>query len=164
MNQGIHIMDILCYLAGGARSILAKAPTQAREIEVEDVSCAVMTFGSGAVGTYQATTLANPPLCICAEILCENGRITFSDPNVTLYTPECPEGKLLGVESRDGASGAENPLDISISGHAFLVKNLVRAIWGDEEIFIPIREGRRSVDTILALYESYRTGREVQIG
>lgn len=164
MNQGIHIMDILCYLAGGARSILAKAPTQAREIEVEDVSCAVMTFGSGAVGTYQATTLANPPLCICAEILCENGRITFSDPNVTLYTPECPEGKLLGVESQDGASGAENPLDISISGHAFLVKNLVRAIWGDEEIFIPIREGRRSVDTILALYESYRTGREVQIG
>jgi len=163
MNQGIHIMDILCHLSGGAKTILAKAPTQARAIEVEDVSCAVMTFNSGAVGTYQATTLANPPICIVAEILCEKGRVVFSDPNVTLYTPECPEGRILGLESDEGASGAKNPLDIGISGHAFLVRNLVYSIWGEEEIFVPIKEGRRSVDTILALYESNRTGREVTI-
>lgn len=163
MNQGIHILDILCYLAGGARSVLAKAPTLARDIAVEDVSCAVMSFHSGAVGTYQATTLANPPVCITAEILCEKGRITFSDPDTTLYTPENPQGRPLGAEenAKSSMSQSGSPLDIGTRGHARLIENLARAIRGEEKVFIPIREGRRSVDTILALYESNRTGKEV---
>ena len=163
MNQGIHIMDILCYLAGGAESILAKAPTLSRAIEVEDVSCAVITFRSGAVGTYQATTLSNPPLTIRADILCENGRVCFCDPETTLYTPEHPEGISLG----NGAPGFENAqqssLDPGVGGHTFLIRNLAKAVLGEEKVFIPLEEGCHAVDTILSLYQSSKTGREIQI-
>ncbi|MCI8443211.1 MAG: Gfo/Idh/MocA family oxidoreductase [Provencibacterium sp.] len=166
MNQGIHIMDILCYLTGGARSILAKAPTLARDIAVEDVSCAIMSFHSGAIGTYQATTLADPPVCIMAELFCEKGRLVFDPPGVTLYTQKEPQGRPLGDDPAAGdfQEMGGGPLDIGAVGHARLVENLAHAIRGEEEVFIPIHEGRRSVDTILALYESHRTGKEVLIG
>lgn len=163
MNQGIHIMDILCYLTGGAKSILAKAPTLSRAIEVEDVSCAVITFCSGAVGTYQATTLANPPLTIRADILCENGRICFCDPETILYTPEHPEGISLGKGAPGFENSGQSSLDPGNGGHTFLIRNLAKAILGEDEVFIPLEEGCHAVDVILSLYQSSKSGREIQI-
>ncbi|MBS6195041.1 MAG: Gfo/Idh/MocA family oxidoreductase [Clostridiales bacterium] len=156
MNQGIHILDILCYLNDGAASLMASTFTQAREIPVEDTSFSIMTFHNGAVGTYQATTLANPPVEIKAELMCENGRIVFENENVILYTEECPEGKLLGG-ARDAVDG-RNPAAIGAEGHAALIRNLANAIMGKEEVLIGLEEGRKAVEIICAMYESSKKG------
>jgi predicted dehydrogenase len=59
MNQGVHTVDLLQWLAGGVGSLWAQTRTAAHErIEVEDVAVAALTFTNGAVGTLTATTAA----------------------------------------------------------------------------------------------------------
>lgn len=163
MNQGIHILDILCFLAGEVDTVFGKAPTLARDIEVEDVSCATLSFVNGAVGTYQATTLVNPPIDVHAEIICEKGRIAFTDPNVYLYTEQHPQGILLGDLDESAGSGANKPTDISYAGHAYLVRNLAMAIQGKEDVYVPFSKAREAVSVILALYQSHKTGQEIVV-
>lgn len=154
MNQGIHILDILCYLNDGVSSLIANTFTQSREIPVEDTAIAIMTFNNGSVGTYQATTLANPPVEIKAELMCENGRIVFENENVMLYTEEFPNGQLLGdaLSTVDG----KDPSAIKFAGHAALIRNLANAILGKEDIMISLTEGRKAVEVICSMYESSR--------
>lgn len=156
MNQGIHILDILCYLNDGVSSLMASTFTQAREIPVEDTSLAIMTFNNGAVGTYQATTLANPPIEIKAELMCEKGRIVFENENVMLYTEEYPDGKVLGGVT--AAVDGRDPAAIGTEGHAALIRNLANAIMGKEEVMISLEEGRKAVEIICSMYESSREG------
>ncbi len=59
MNQGVHTVDLLQWLAGGVSSLYAQTRTAAHErIEVEDVAVAALTFQNGAIGTLTATTAA----------------------------------------------------------------------------------------------------------
>ena len=59
MNQGIHTVDLLQWLAGGVASLFGQYRTRAHErIEVEDVAVAALAFTSGAIGTLTATTAA----------------------------------------------------------------------------------------------------------
>ncbi|MBR5264686.1 MAG: Gfo/Idh/MocA family oxidoreductase, partial [Clostridia bacterium] len=60
MNQGIHGVDLLLYLAGDVKSVYAVSKTLARQIEVEDTLSAVLEFKSGATGVIQATTSVYP--------------------------------------------------------------------------------------------------------
>ena len=164
MNQGIHILDILCYIGGRIKSVFATAPTLARDIEVEDALTATLTFENSAIGSYQSTTLAMPPIEIKSELIFEKGVLTFADPDVYLFTEENPKGIVLGEQTGEGPSGSLNPTGISIAGHSFLVRNLARTVNGEEEVFVPLEEGRHVVDVILAMYQSHKTGRSVQVG
>ena len=47
------------------------------------------------------------------------------------------------------------------SGHRILVQDMARAVIEDREPMIPGEEARKSVEVILAIYESARTGKEV---
>lgn len=61
MNQGIHTVDLLLWLAGPVKTVFAQMRTAAHErIEVEDVVTATLTFTNGAVGNLMATTSAYP--------------------------------------------------------------------------------------------------------
>lgn len=48
MNQGIHGVDLLLYLAGPVKRVYARAKTLARKIEVEDTLSAVVDFAQAA--------------------------------------------------------------------------------------------------------------------
>ena len=56
-----------------------------------------------------------------------------------------------------------DPGDIGSSGHVFLVDDLVRAIREDGEPYVTGESARGAVDLILAIYESARSGREVEV-
>src|SRR5258708_5532124 len=62
MNQGVHYVDLLCWIMGEVEEVTALCATQAHIIEVEDVALALLRFRSGAVGVLQATTAAYPGL------------------------------------------------------------------------------------------------------
>ena len=92
MNQGIHGVDLLLYLAGPVKRVYARAKTLARKIEVEDTLSAVVDFASGAIGVIQATTFGLPRLsapagnqrrarldCAGGEFDCEVGHL-FRQP------------------------------------------------------------------------------------
>jgi GFO/IDH/MocA oxidoreductase family protein len=47
MNQGVHYVDLLCWILGHVEEVAALWATQARTIEMEDVALALLTFRSG---------------------------------------------------------------------------------------------------------------------
>ena len=51
MSQGIHAIDLLLWLLGPWREVTARIATLDHEIEVEDVSLALLAFESGALGS-----------------------------------------------------------------------------------------------------------------
>jgi predicted dehydrogenase len=59
LGHGIHQTDLLLHLMGPWETIDARAARIARPIEFEDVSMAIVTFASGAVGTV-VTSLLSP--------------------------------------------------------------------------------------------------------
>jgi predicted dehydrogenase len=59
LGHGIHQIDLLLHLMGPWDTIDARAARIARPVEFEDVSLAIVTFASGAVGTV-VTSLLSP--------------------------------------------------------------------------------------------------------
>ena len=59
LGHGIHQIDLLLHLMGPWTSVQAQSSRLARPVEFEDVSLAMITFASGAVGTI-VTSLLSP--------------------------------------------------------------------------------------------------------
>ena len=59
LGHGIHQIDLLLHLMGPWETVDARAARIARPVEFEDVSMAMVTFGSGAVATV-VTSLLSP--------------------------------------------------------------------------------------------------------
>lgn len=164
MNQGVHGIDLLCWLAGEVESIVAKTYTKARDIEVEDSAFALVNFKNGASGIIEGSTISLPGLDERIEIQCEKGRIVYDTRITTLYQVD-ENGKIvetsLDTEDIEESNTANDPSAFPSTTHEFLVADMVRAIIEDRDPFITGAMARHAVDVILAIYESSRVGKEV---
>lgn len=158
MNQGIHSVDLLRYLAGPVKSVYGIARTLARKIEVEDTVVAAIEFESGALGLIQATTAIHPGYPRRLSISGTEGTVTVSDDFFVEWDikdyPK-PDSVFLGVPEDNGAS---DPMNFSTEGHAAHIADMVEAIEQDREPLVSAREGRKSVELIRAIYESSQKG------
>lgn len=62
-----------------------------------------------------------------------------------------------------GGGGASDPKAISYQGHLRQLQDFVQAIQTGAKPLVDGAEGRKSVEIILAIYESSRTGRSVKL-
>lgn len=178
MNQAIHTVDQLQYLMGPVASVFAYADTLEHErIEVEDVCAATLRFCSGAIGSLVATTVAYPGITSRIELFGTKGTaIMDTDKDVFThfyYRPEQREDQdyrndsavnlasSLGVGEGDG--GAADPADVGGSGHRAQFTDMIQAIREDREPLVNGQEGRKALEIILAIYESARTGKPVDL-
>ena len=60
INQAIHAIDLLIWLAGMPVSVTARTGTLNHAIEVEDAALALLDYADGRLGLIQATTAAFP--------------------------------------------------------------------------------------------------------
>ena len=60
MNQGIHGIDMLQWLAGDIESVFARCATLSRNIEGEDTAVAAIKFKNGALGIIEGATSVYP--------------------------------------------------------------------------------------------------------
>lgn len=58
MSLGIHLMDLFLWLMGDWQTVLAQVATLDRNIEVEDVSMALVQFANGALGNITNSVLS----------------------------------------------------------------------------------------------------------
>ncbi len=90
-NQGIHHIDLLRHLGGEVRRVSAKLGTMRANIEVEDTAVAIVEFESGALGTLEVTTAAEPidyeasVSLVCANGLAQIGGIAVNE--LQTYSP-----------------------------------------------------------------------------
>lgn len=182
INQAIHTLDLLQWLAGGVASVHARALIAAahERIEVEDVAVLSLRFSGGAIGTLTATTAAYEGLPARIELFGTEGSILIEGDNlrrVSLKTGETFETAEAAQHAIDIARGgtahatagaASPPLIAGTNArwgdaHRAQIADFVDAIRTGRDPMIDAPAGRAPVAIAVAAYESARTGQEVEV-
>jgi UDP-N-acetyl-2-amino-2-deoxyglucuronate dehydrogenase len=170
MNQGIHSVDRILWYLGEVESVVARMANLVHEVEVEDTLLAIVKYRGGGMGIVQATTaaFAGTP---------EPKAIGKGDPYRNLYSRVeiggttgsilVEDEKIVKFVVKDGGTPAAAPADDPQSrpwgGHEAQIRDVLDAIAERREPGVTGLDARRAVQTILAMYESARTGREVRL-
>ena len=97
MNQSVHAVDLLQWIAGPVKQVSAYASSRIHpEIEVEDTLSCSLQFESGAFGTIMGSTAMYPGGSVRIEIGGENGTAVSEDGlKVYKFRDERPADKEL---------------------------------------------------------------------
>lgn len=179
MNQGIHAIDTMCWLAGDVKTVYGVIDTMLRDIEVEDTAMAILEFENGARGMLMGTTISNVPEEAPEgdrlRIEFERGTIVYEKGKTSLYKREIkegPDGFFLGdevhripLDDEDKAviSSTSDPANLDMESHFAIVSNFISAVIDDTDPYITGSSARKSVDLVLALYKSSKSGMKVTL-
>jgi predicted dehydrogenase len=159
MNQGIHLVDLLVWTMGDPVHVQAHADTLHRDIEVEDTLAATLRFADGALATITATTTAAPGFPHRLELYGTGGGIQIEGESVRRWDLADPARASVEPPETGPAADAgagRDPRGIAPTGHIALFRAFVRALREDRAPQIDGAEGRRSLATVLAIYEAAR--------
>jgi predicted dehydrogenase len=169
MNQSIHSIDLLLWFMGPVASVFAYTDTLTHRMETEDVAVATLRFHSGALGTVAATTAAYPGIITRVEVFGDAGTVVIENDQLIVLRLRGEDGEEVGAYgaagpaiSRQGGTAA-NPAAVPTATHAEQIADMMRAIRDGSTPLVDGRAARRPVETILAIYESARTGKEVHL-
>lgn len=168
MNQAIHSVDLLCWLMGPVREITAQTALLAHErIEVEDTAVATVKFENGALGIIEASTAAYPGYLKRIEVHGSTGSAVIEEEDIIKWDfqnsqAEDAEIREQMTDKLSGGGGAADPAAIGHHGHAKLFADVLNAIATGQKPQCDGIEGRRSVEIILGIYESAKTGKSVR--
>ena len=162
MNQASHYVDLMQWLVGPVESVMAKTATQARRIEAEDSGVALLKFRSGALGIIEVSVLTYPRnLEGSITILGEKGSVKVGGTAVNRvdhwqFETYDDDDKLVDAAST-------TPPTVYGFGHEGYYRNLLPVLRGTARPDTDGRAGRKSLELILGIYESAKSGCEVPI-
>jgi predicted dehydrogenase len=133
MNQAIHTVDLLLWLFGPVLRVTGCVSTRLHDIEVEDTASALLEFRNGAFGVIEASTAAYPGLPRRIEVTGTKRTIVHE------------------LEARPAAVADATP-------HQRVLEDFIDAVNNKRNPACDIREGRRSVALIEAIYRSAKNG------
>ncbi len=168
MNQGIHSIDALLYLAGPVKSVRADTACLAHErIEVEDCGIALLEFENGARGVIEGSTCNWSSDGHPARIqLCgTEGSVFLADESFELWDfktphPEDAEIRRTLTRGNETGLGANDPKAIHFLQHQRNFEDVVNAIHEGRAPSVSALEARKSVALIQAIYQSATAGGE----
>lgn len=169
MNQGVHYVDLLRWMMGPVKSIVAKCRTAAHTIEVEDIATALLTFENGATGVLEASTAVYPGMGERLEISGTGGTLVVESGVMRVrelkdYHGETSfYGRRVEAHQPASADGAADPASISGNSHQSQIQDFLEAIDQDRDPFVTGSEARHALEVILGVYDSAQRGSEVQL-
>ena len=141
---------------------MAKTATLARRIETEDTGVAVLRFRSGAIGVIEVTMLTYPRnLEGSITVLGEKGTVKIGGTAVNkvehwTFAEYDDDDQLIQTAST-------NPPTVYGFGHEGYYRNVLAVLRGQAAPETDGRAGRKSLELILGIYESAKSGREVPL-
>jgi UDP-N-acetyl-2-amino-2-deoxyglucuronate dehydrogenase len=162
MNQASHYVDLIQWLVGPVESVIGKTATQARRIEAEDSGIGILKFRSGALGVIEVNVLTYPRnLEGSITIIGERGTVKIGGTAVNrvehwTFAEYDDDDKLVEAANT-------NPPNVYGFGHEGYYRNVLAVLRGQAKPETDGRAGRKSLELIVGLYESARTGCEVAI-
>jgi UDP-N-acetyl-2-amino-2-deoxyglucuronate dehydrogenase len=163
INQGIHQVDLLRWLAGEFLQLFGCWQLGAvHAIESEDVINGVIRYASGATGVIQASTAIWPGFVERLEFHGTNGSAVLTGDQVSTWSVRKDWGEAPMLQSASG-SGAADPMAISLKPFERQTLNFVQAIEAGKRPLVDGAEGYKTLRAVLAFYESCRTGRAVEV-
>lgn len=163
MNHAVHHIDLFQWMMGMPEEVLAVTTNLAhRNSEVEDFSTTVLRYADGRLGQVTASLvhhgeeqqivfqgergMVKIPWKVRASVPMENG---FPESN--------PE-----LEAEINAQ-YENLPPVKYTGHTGQIDNVLGAIEGEQVLLIDGREGRKTLELVMAIYQSGATGLKVTL-
>lgn len=169
MNQAVHTVDLLSWLMGPVVEVQAFTATLAHDrIEVEDVATATLRFASGALGVIEATTAAFPGYLKRIELHGSEGSAVLEEEDIKAWDFAKKLRSDAAVHrqmacSKSTGGGAADPAAIGHHGHTLQIQDFVDAIRKDRAPAVDGPEGRKSIEIILAIYQSAISGKKVTL-
>lgn len=166
MNQSIHTIDALLYLAGSVKSVQANIACLAHtDIEVEDIAVAIVEFESGARGVIEGSTCTWSKVGHPARVQLSGteGSVFLADEAFEAwdFMDETDEDKQIRAQFMQGADaglGANDPSAINFYQHQRNFEEVVNAIQEGREPSTNAAEARKSIELIQAIYQSAQNG------
>jgi UDP-N-acetyl-2-amino-2-deoxyglucuronate dehydrogenase len=162
MNQASHYVDLIQWIVGPVEGVMARTATLARKIETEDTGVAILRFRSGALGVIEVTMLTYPKnMEGSITLLGEKGSVKIGGTavnKVERWEFEDSEPDDAVVRTMDN-----NPPNVYGYGHEGYYRNVLAVLRGDAKPDTDGRAGRKSLELILGIYESAKTGCEVPL-
>jgi len=163
MTQGIHTVDLLQWISGPGKRVYARMGTLVHNVEVEDTIAALLEYESGAIGVIEATTAAHPGLPAKLEISGSKGTVAIEADRITAWQVEGEADIAEDDTGTDLAKAASDSKTFGTDGHRQQITEMVHVIQNGGKPQIDGPEGRKTLELILAIYESARTGKPVDL-
>lgn len=167
MNQCTHGIDLLQWMMGeDAVRVQAQTRRFLRPIEAEDFGCAIIEFKSGAVGIIEGTADVYPTnLNETLSLFGEKGSVVIGGLAVNkIETWRFADADKVG--DPEGAvidPAAKDPPTVYGFGHAALFADVLDAIETGREPLVSGEKGKKALEIILAIYQSQKTGKPVDL-
>jgi predicted dehydrogenase len=140
MNQSIHTIDLLQWIMGGVAS----------------VSADIATLNQGSTATSKDWPVRVEIVGTGGKALIEGGKLVHWEGDSELTDDILMPGDLAFVEGWT----ADEPFGAS---HRRQLRLIIDALRKGETPPVPAREARKAVDVILAIYESARQGKRINL-
>jgi predicted dehydrogenase len=163
INQAIHQVDVLLYLAGPVKEVFGYWQLGAlHKIESEDVICALWKYANGATGVIQASTAFWPGYSERIELHGTKGTAILTGDKLTAWDVQDDFGDPAPVESL-AMSGASDPMAIPVTPLERQFKDFGEAIRKGRPPLVSGEEGYRALEVVLSVYQSCRSGEKVTL-
>ena len=159
----IHEIDLLRYICGEIVEVHAKTSNMARGFEVEDTAAMILTFESGAIGSFFLSDAAATPWNI-EMALGENSNYPYCGQNPYRFMGEFGSFDFPNLNlwrySDSEEPGWESPLlhrpvqSASLDPYAEQLRHFCAAILGLEEPVVTAKDGLQTLAVTMAVIES----------
>ncbi len=168
MNQGIHTVDLIQWLAGPVESVFGFYGVHNHKIQAEDQVVAVLKFKNGALGTFYSTTCTIPEGAQRVYMYGTKGSFSRYGNTLETYAMDTAAQRermmnLFGGSAKASSGASKDPMAISADGHQLIIEDLVKAVYANREPIIPISSAKHAVEIACAIYKSAQTHREVKV-
>ncbi len=155
INQAIHALDLLLWIAGSPSRVTAQIRTLNHKIEVEDCALASLEYDNGQLGLVQATTIAIPGYPERLEFYGDQGSVIYHKGQGQLEW-HFLDSSNDRVDKSEASSGAARPMDISAAGHIAQFNDFAQSIREKRRPKVSGEDGRLSIELVEAIYLSSR--------
>ena len=163
INQGIHQVDLLLYLAGPVEQVFGYWQLGAvHKIQSEDSLSALLRYADGANGVIQASTALWPGYPERIEIHGTRGTAIITGDKLTQWDVQDDSGDAAPVV-RDVASGASDPMAISVVPFERQFQDFSEACGTGRSPLIAGEDGYRALQLVTAIYDSCRTNMPITV-
>jgi len=164
INQAIHQVDVLRWLAGPVRELFGAWQIAAvHRIESEDIVNAVLQYENGASGVIQAGTAFWPGYPERMEFHGTKGSAIVTGDRLTTWDVRDDAGEAAPVAGA-GASGSSDPMAISLDPFERQFRDFGEAIASGRRPAVSGEDGVAALEIVDAIYRSCRTGQTTTPG
>ncbi len=156
LNQAPHSLDLLLWIGGIPKRIIATTETRLHKIEVENTVNAILEYGGGKTGYIYATTAEAPgmeQLMVCGDkgtLVAQNDKLQFGK----LAVPLSKDIKSRGASGEPKCTWTEVPISGQDGEHIGVIKAFVAHILRGKPLVASGTDGLNELEISNAIYIS----------